>query len=309
MKINVKKDTHNGEQPIRVLKHNLTTRLVERNEEYIKSLQSDFKLNKNIKYHIANLPLTENQTPYIDENGTINIHETYLSYVWCVCYFFFVLHEEGVAIPETIKRNNPVHKLQNPELITEAKKLFDYAKSLIVSFDIWDKENLPNPEFYDEKSVEGWYILKTNDLYVEVLNFILYHESAHAEFEHIKKLKSEKIRVEERKLLEIEADTRAIELILSNGRNKIVSELGITIGLASILFFKNNFSGGSKHPDIDKRLENAIKIFNTNDDSPTWTILVLFIKVWDEQFTLGLINQAYYNTYKDLYYDLISQIK
>ena len=126
MKINVKKDTHNGEQPIRVLKHNLTTRLVERNEEYIKSLQSDFKLNKNIKYHIANLPLTENQTPYIDENGTINIHETYLSYVWCVCYFFFVLHEEGVAIPETIKRNNPVHKLQNPELITEAKKLFDF---------------------------------------------------------------------------------------------------------------------------------------------------------------------------------------
>ena len=46
MKVSVKKKSHVGEQPVRVLKHNLTTRLVERNEEYIKSLQSDFRLEK-----------------------------------------------------------------------------------------------------------------------------------------------------------------------------------------------------------------------------------------------------------------------
>ena len=80
MKKSVKKDVHNGDQPIRVLKHNLTSRLVERNEEYIKSLHSDFKLNKCIQYNIADLPLVSGQTPYVDNNGTINIHETYLSY-------------------------------------------------------------------------------------------------------------------------------------------------------------------------------------------------------------------------------------
>ena len=90
MKKSFKKNTHSGEQPIRVLKHNLTTRLVERNEEYIKALHSDFRLNKNIKYHIADLPLMNGQTPFIDQNGMINLHETYLSYVWIVCYYFLV---------------------------------------------------------------------------------------------------------------------------------------------------------------------------------------------------------------------------
>jgi len=66
MKTSVLKEVHNGEQPIRVLKHNLTTRLVERNEEYIQSLHSDFRLNKSIAYHIANLPLIDKQIPFID---------------------------------------------------------------------------------------------------------------------------------------------------------------------------------------------------------------------------------------------------
>lgn len=309
MKTSIKKEIHFGEQPIRVLKHNLTTRLVERNEEYIKSLQSDFKLNKNINYHIANLPLVDKQTPFIDENGVINLHETYLSYVWIVSYYFFLVHEEALAIPDQIKRNLPVHKSQNLELIPVAEELFNYGKSLIKVFFPWDKEYLPNPEYFDEETEEGWYILRTNDLYVEALNFILYHEIAHAEFEHINKIKTKSLTNENQKLLEIEADTRAIELILSNGRNSNASELAIIIGLASMLFFNNNLSGGKIHPNIDIRLENAIRLFNPKDDSSIWTMLSLFLKIWDRQFSLGLIEQSAYDTYKDLYYDLISQIQ
>jgi hypothetical protein len=309
MKVSVRKKTHTGEQPIRVLKHNLTTRLVERNEEYIKSLHSDFRLDKNIKYHIADLPLVDKQTPFLDDNGMINLHETYLSYAWIVCYYFFVLHEEGLAIPDRIKRNLPVPKTQNIQLIPKAKELFDYGKSLIRTFYSWDKENLPNPEYFDEHTDEGWYVLRTNDLYVEVLNFILYHETAHAEFEHIKKIVTANLKDEERKPLEIGADTRAIKLILSNGRNRNVSELAIVIGLASMLFFSNSLDGGAKHPNIDTRLENAISLFNPTEDSAIWSMLVLFLKVWDEQFTLGLTNKSTYNNYKELFYDLLSQIK
>lgn len=308
MKSSVKKETHSGEQPIRVLKHNLTTRLVERNEKYIESLQNDFKLDKNIKYHIANLPLIDRQTPFIDEDGTINLHETYSSYVWIVCYYFFVVHEEAIAIPDQIRRGLSVHKSQNLQLVSIAEELFSYGKSLIMSFSPWDKENLPNPEYFDEHTEEGWYILRTNDLYVEVLNFILYHETAHAEFEHIKKV-TLNLTNEERKCFEIEADSRAIELILSNGRNRNVSELAIIIGLASMLFFSNSLEGGSKHPNIDVRLENAIRLFEPKEDSSVWTMLALFVKIWDKQFTLGLIEQPAYDTYKDLYYDLLSQIQ
>jgi hypothetical protein len=309
MKVSVKKETHTGEQPIRVLKHNLTTRLVERNEEYIKSLHSDFKLDSNIKYHIANLPLVERQTPFLDSNGMINLHETYLSYIWIVSYYFFVLHEEELAIPDCIKRNLPVPKPHNPELtIPKARELFDYGKSLIKVFSSWDKDNLPNPEYFDEETDEGWYILRTNDLYVEVLNVILYHETAHAEFEHIKKITKEKLTTEERKSLELDADTRAIELILSSGRNRNASELAIIIGLASMLFFNNSLDGGKKHPNIDTRLENAIRIFKPLEDSSIWPFLALFLKVWSDQFELGLTNKEVYNNYKELFYDLLSQI-
>jgi hypothetical protein len=309
MKTTIKHENHTGEQPIRVLKHNLTTRLVERNEDYIKSLQSDFKLNKLINYHIKNTPLIEKQLPFIDGTGTINIHETFLSYVWIVCYYFFVLHEEGYAIPDHINRNIPLHKTPNPELIRDAERLFKYAKLLITVFEPWDKETLPNPEHYEENTGECWYILHTNDLFVEVLNFILYHETAHAELEQIKKITFENLSDEERKPLEIEADTRSIELILSNCRNENATHISIAIGLASMLFFKKDLSGGKKHPNLDQRIENAISLIKPAEDSPVWTMLALFIREWGKQFTLNLKEKREYETYKDLVYDLLNQIK
>lgn len=309
MKVSIKKNTHKGNQPVRVLKHNLTSRLEERNEEYIKNLQSDFKLNKGIAYHINDLSLKEKQLPFIDNKGIINIHETFLSYSWIICYYFFVLHEESLAIPDHIAREILIHKAPSPELLEPAEELFNYAKLLIVSFDKWDIQNLPNPEFFDENTAEGWYILRTNDLFVETINFVLYHECAHAELEHIKKIKEENVSFEDRKKLEIEADSRAIDLILSNCRDKNATSISIVIGLASILFFKNTLDGGKKHPKIDVRLVNAISIIKPEEDSYIWIMLCLFLKTWEKQFGLSLKQENEYDTYKELYYDLISQVK
>ena len=96
--------------------------------------------------------------------------------------------------------------------------------------------------------------MKTNDLFVEVLNFILYHETAHAQFEHLKQKDAKAFNNQVQKNLEIEADSRAIEVILFNRRNRNMSELAIIIGLASMLFFRKSLDGGSKHPNIDTRL-------------------------------------------------------
>lgn len=308
MKSSIKKDTHKGEQPVRVLKHNLTTRLVERNEKYIESLQSSLKLNKAIGYHIANLPLIEKQLPCIDEDGTIQLHETFLSYTWIICYYFFILYEEGFAIPDNIKRGIAVHKAHNPQLLKEAEELFNYGKSLVVAFTPWDKEYFPNPEYFDDNTDEGWYITRTNDLFVEVLNFIIYHETAHAELEHIKKIKFENLTDEQRKPLELEADTRAIELILENFRNRNLTEIAIVVGLLVMLFSTPTLYGGNKHPNIDTRLENAIMLFKPAEDSPIWTMASLFMKVWDKQFNLGLKEEPAYDTYKDVFYDLLRQV-
>ncbi len=309
MKKNIRKPTHTGNQPIRVLKHNLTTRLVERNENYINNLLSDFKLSKSIRYNIADLALNEKQCPDIDDEGIINIHETYLSYIWINCYFFFVLHEELLVIPDAKSRGLPYRKEQNIQLYEKARELFDYGISLIKVYSKWDIDYYPNPEYFDESNDEGWYILRTNDLYVETLNFILYHETSHAELEHIKKTKGKTLLKEDYVKLEYEADIRAIELMLFNARKKESTELAIAISLATILFFKNNLSGGNKHPNIDERLENAIAKLNPQNDSPIWSLLCLFLKEWSTRFELNVNEGGHYENYKELYYELISQIK
>lgn len=309
MKTSVKKEIHNGIQPIRVLKHNLTHRLVDRHEDLIKKLQSEFKLDKNIKYHIEELSLFEKQTPFIDNNGQINLHETYLSFIWTISFSMFIIYEEGVAIPDQIKRNIPTHKAQNLELVKLAEELFNYSKSLVKVYSEWDKEYFPNPEYFDEDTEEGWYILRTNDLYVEVINFILYHEIAHAELEHLNKISAQKLNENNIKELELEADTRAVNLMLEKNRNIKVTELSIIIGLASMLFCNKYIDGGSRHPNIDKRIQNAIDIIKPKEDSCLWPFLVLFLKLWDKQFEHNFTHKNEYNTYEDLYYELIKQAK
>ena len=221
----------------------------------------------------------------------------------------FVLYEEAVAIPDLMKRNIQPPKSQNVELIKLTEELFDYAKSLVRVFSKWNIEYFPNPEFFDRSSDEGFYIERNNDLYVEAMNFILFHEIAHAEFEHIKKKNVNSLNNEELKEMELEADSRAINLLLNQYRSKNLSDLSIIVGLASILFCVQNLSGGNKHPDIDIRLENALQIINPADDSPVWAFLVLFIKLWDKQFSHNFIENSEYDSFKDFYYELITQAK
>ena len=309
MKKSIKTENHTGLQPIRVLKHNLTTRLLERKEEFIKLLQTSSHLSESIVYVAYDLPLIKKQTPCVDKDGMIYIHETYLSYLWMISFSMFVLYEEGIAIPDQIKKGIPTHKRQNLELIGLTEELFDYAKSLITAYSKWDTEYFPNPEIFDEDTEEGFYILRANDLYVEAMNFILFHEIAHAELEHIKKRDANNLKGDSIKVLEMEADSRAISLLLENCRSPLVSPLAIIIGLSSMLFMGRDLSGGNEHPDVDVRIENAIKIINPTDNSPVWAFLVLFFKLWDKQFSHNFIENTHYNNFKEFYYELIIQAK
>ncbi|KIO54677.1 phage exclusion protein Lit family protein [Flavobacterium hibernum] len=309
MKTSIWQNSHSGKQPIRVLKHNLTARLEARNKKYIESLQSDYRLHQEILYHAENLPLLNGQMPFINDNGLINIHETFLSYVWINCYYFYVLHEEKYAIPNLIAQGKMESRPYSAELLSEAEDLFRYALTLVKGFTDWDKDVLPNPEYFDEESPQGNYILHVNDLFVEVLNFILYHETAHAELEHIKKVQLNQLENEERKPLEIEADSRAIQLIMKNSTSRQKAEIAVVMGLASMLFIKNSLKGGSTHPDVDQRIENAIEILQPSADSEIWTTLCLFLKAWDLQYNFGLIENSNCKTIKDVFYDLLQQAK
>ena len=279
MKVSVKKDVHNGNQPIRVLKYNITGRLVDRDKEYIEKLLMNSKLDDKIKYRGENLSLSERQTPFIDENGTISIHETFLSYIWIICYYFFVLYEEILVIPDAIRMGKKPRKEHNKELCERAKELFDYGISLIKTYSDW------------------------------VMNFILYHEIAHAELEHIKKRKENNLTDDDVKEIELEADRKAADRILLSKESQEKTELSIVIGVASLIFFKNNLSGGKWHPDINIRLNNIINVFEPNNEHPFWAILCLVLKNWSNQFNLGLDERGSYDNYKQLYDHLLSQVR
>lgn len=309
MKTSFYKPTHKGLQPIRVLKHNIAHRLVNRSEDLILELHLDKRLAKHINYHSKDTALVDYQMPYIDSDGVINIHETFLSYIWIVSYTIFILYEEGIAIPDKISKGLTPHKSQSPELIDLTLELFDYGKSLITSYSTWDKDYFPNPEYYDPKTTEGWYVERTNDIYVETLNFILFHEIAHAEYMHVNQVVEGKLTSQERKKLELEADSRAIELIFKQTRSDVATEVSVLIGFAAMIFLKNTVDGGPKHPDVDVRINNYLSHIKPKEDNVIWGMLVVFLKLWDKQFQHNFVHKKIYNDFREMYYELASQIK
>jgi len=49
--------------------------------------------------------------------------------------------------------------------------------------------------------------------------------------------------------------------------------------------------------------------FKPTNENPIWAMLAIFLKVWNEQFNLGIKEKDFYNDYREVYYDLLSQIK
>lgn len=318
MKVSVKSEYHQGIQPIRVLQHNIIAKYENTNSEFLKTsrdLVNNNGLQPGISYFIYEKPIVfscehfKRQTPFVDGNKKIAIHETFLSYVWIMSYCLWVLYYEAVAKPmQNQQSNKEVNKI-NTILIKQTEELFQYGKSLITTYSSWDKKNLPNPEEYS--SDEEFYILRANGIFVHALNFILCHEFAHVEKKHIDEIKKRAVGSDERKIFEKEADARAIELMLEgkDGIQDKTIELGILIGLTSILYFKSNTDGGLHHPDTDDRIKTYLDKINPNFEEPIWGVASLAIKLWDNQFNLNFNWSKEANDFKELFQNTLTQIE
>src|ERR1700739_912100 len=137
--INKLSELHAGTQPIRVLQFNIAHHFETTNPEFLdlaKKTISKQGLQPGIGYYISEEPIEflidgHIQTPYVDPNKKIYIHETFLSYVWCISYSLYVLYDEAI-----VKLNNnqlagtKINDI-NQSLVTAAEDLFKYAISLI----------------------------------------------------------------------------------------------------------------------------------------------------------------------------------
>lgn len=316
MKINRLSSSHAGNQPIRVLQHNVTFQFETTNPTFIELSKTVIKekgLQAGIGYHINDRAILEKveghrQTPYVNEKGKIYVHETFLSYVWCVCYSMLVLYEEAIAKTSQNQVSKTLLHEIDTEKIEKAQDLFDYAKSLIVSFSPWDKDTLPNPEEYSTDDV--FYIERANGLFIYAMNFILCHEFAHIELDHIEKRKKGQNSQSDILKFEKEADSRAMELVLSGStdKTKLSSEIGVLMGLCSMLFFKQK-SETTTHPATDDRMHKLIEKVNAVDSDPHWGIAALAFKLWDNQFMKNFNWPKEVHDLKELYDQMREEIK
>jgi hypothetical protein len=310
--------THRGEQPIRVLQYNLVDRFENTNSEFSelsKIVIDELGLSRGIQYHVGNAPLIVEKdklphTPYVTgygNNRVIVIHETFLSYLWCVCYAIFVLLEEESGNRESagICKNNECEFSENSKT---ALTVFQYAVSLINSFEVWNKKTMPNPEFYscrDKRVIE-----KVNGLYVYAMNFVLCHEFAHVERGHFENLNPEGIGAGNILNYEKEADNRAIDLYLSGlqDENKYTGEIGLLIGVSSILFLSSKLVSNT-HPYTDDRIDNAIQKVSIKSVDTCMGVAIIAYYLWGSIFGKDFVWPEHMRNVKEMYDFIRNQVE
>jgi hypothetical protein len=280
---------HLGTQPIRVLHHVNVYWFQNLHPDFINELNDAFDkygLSRTLDIKFGEHPIQFG--PHITvADKTITFDETFLSYLWCISHSVYTLYIQTIDYPRLNLQYGYERYKVSDKLIKKAKALFDYGKSLIVDFTKWDIDNIPNPEKY--LAEERDFIEQPNIFFTHAVDFILAHEYIHA-IKHIDEIRKGVYDKSSFIAYEKEADYEAVELmkkgIHPSQINLLGIHIGITIGILSMLYF-NSSTKGSKHPNIEDRLVDALNQLNLDENSPCWGIALIGIELWAEQFGLN----------------------
>lgn len=306
--------SHKGSQPVRVLYENT--------EHWFKNVYPEFKSSE-LQEAIEKFGLHEDlniiereekiaSPAFVGTFKIISIQETFLSYLWSLTYSLIFIYDKTIHEPRTIENHVITPKVI--EQANKARKLFDYGLSLLDTFNPWDKENLPNPEYYDE--VYDDYIGKANGAYLHAVNFILVHELGHVALGHIDKdIESDEKGIEISNVTklqdEIDADNYSFERMLrfsTHLTNNYTVSVGIIAALCSFIFFSTNMKGGD-HPDPDRRLQSALEKLNLEEEDNLWGLSCLAFKLWAMKNKIELDWPQTIETYKELFYLTMTKLE
>jgi hypothetical protein len=299
MIINQYKDEqeHPGKQPVRVLLNTCLYYFQNYHSEIVensKDLKGKGHISDKINIIKDELPILSNvcdMLPFID-NGTINLSEIFLTYLWCICFsihtpLFEIVHKKSMFENDKI-------------LFNECNELRKFASGIKTRYAILDKTKRFNPEFFDEENKET--IGNTNGVFINAVNFILCHEYAHAKYQLYNGTKDD----------EAKADFEAVRLLKEGSKDK--NELGnravgALIGLGSLLLLSRCVNS-IKHPDNDKRIFDFIENLELNDDNnEIWALGCLIFAYWDNEYSVQL--DFLYNdltiSYRERFISLLKQ--
>lgn len=307
--------THGGTQPVRVLQYNIIDSFEKASPGFrdeLRSVVTQKGLPRGIKYHVNEQPILRSggraQTPCVSTDRGIELHETFLSYVWTICYSLLVLFDELIQKRMIQKAYNRTFEY-SPKTVREAFCLFHYGISLIKQFRVWDKGTLPNPEEYDENEAD--YVEKANGVFVHAMVFILCHEFAHVRCGHTEAAnRNGDVSPDLEKIHEYRADELATTIVLAGAEDesrRSTAGFGLIAGLSADLFL-GSVVKSETHPDKDDRIRNALEKLNLGEKDNLWGIACLAFKLWDESYRTRLKWPTEVETYKDLFYCVVSQL-
>jgi len=301
-----KSKSHKGSQPVRVLYQNVyhwfhNTYPNFKNDELDEAIQ---RLGLNEEINIIEREEKVAMPAGVGTFKIITIQETFLSYLWCMSYSLMYIYDKSIHEPKINPNYDLTDELENR--ISAAHKLFNYGLSLLESYDTWNINELPNPEFYEV--LEEEYVEKANGVYLNAVNFILLHELAHVALGHIDKdieNSEKKIVTSDADILkdEYDADSFAFERIIKgaeNLTNQSTVAAGIIVGMCSFLFFSSSLKGGD-HPDPDERLKIALEKLNLQPEDNLWGISCLAFKLWSIKHKINLDWPPIVETYQELF--------
>lgn len=288
--------TGNGDMPISWLYNYVIGRFENTNDSFI-DLCNKLISEKKIK---PGLKLDDSFNAGITPDGVMIIGRPLMSSLWCMCYYGFVTYEKAVAIHQENIKNGLIDNLDRGA-IEIAEKCRLYALSLKSGLFDWPNE-LPKPEDHERNE----FVNLTNQLFLYAMNYIMCHELAHRELGHSIGLTGDKSRQQE-----YDADERSFELLLQgrDGNNNMTLELGILLGLCSMLMLVPNENDGITHPSSINRLKAFLQKLDPIPESQLWGMACLFLGIWDNVFKKNYDFSDSVDTYKDMFYNVVNQIK
>lgn len=252
--------THPGNMPIRVLRYN-----IEKKINLIRSEVTQMLENEDIN-SCKEILLTINKEPLSGPNvniytNKIQLNENYEAYLWCTCYFFFIIQEHVEARLAAGNWDGIIN--YKCEIINRAKKLFEWACSLRDSYSEWDL-SLPNPDIENSSLTqeEVFFIEKVNGIYTTSIVYLFLHEYYHISAKHIKAFSI--CEEDQKKEMEQEADNFAFDSIIKtydNEQDQLITHISILMPhIGNFFLLKSPYNiQQSDHPDVDIRLLNTLR--------------------------------------------------
>ena len=239
--------------------------------------------------------------PYVKSDGEIVLDETFLSYMWALSYGFMVIFDEKIHGPLTGKQ--PDHGKGLGHFLDRGYRVLEHGFRLLEGFQRWPQD-IPNPENCNES--DKYYVEKANGIYMAAADFVLCHELAHLACGHFNK----QCEIP-KKTLEQEADLCALTWVrkgIGPDRSLTTVGFGAIVALSSPLFLDRRMVSDT-HPDKDERIANMMTCLAVEDRGLLWGIAATFFLLWKERFNISLNISSEYETYKELFQDIVCQLQ